>query len=130
MIFCRRVISPLVKCAFVVNSWHLPSSVNCPRYIDVGSFVDYLLLAVELSNNPDALLASVFLSKEADALGGKLSIGPPWDFNFALGNCVHAYSHVPRGWRFLYKNVVTEVGAALSFGSEHPTRPVNSFFRC
>ena len=31
--------------------------------IDAGSFVDYLLVAVELTNNPDSLVASVYLSK-------------------------------------------------------------------
>jgi len=83
------------------------------RLIDVGSFVDYLLVAVELTNNPDALVASVYLSKEADELGGKMTIGPPWDFNYAFGNCVHKDAHVPRGWRFYYEAV------GQGFGSLH-----------
>jgi hypothetical protein len=35
-------------------------------------------VAVELTSNPDSLVASVYLSKDSDADGGKLKIGPPW----------------------------------------------------
>jgi hypothetical protein len=40
-----------------------------------------------------------------------MSIGPPWDFNYALGNCVHKDAHVPRGWRFYYEAVAQGAGS-------------------
>lgn len=52
------------------------------QYIDVSSFVDFLILN-ELAGNPDAYRLSTFLHKDRN---GKLKIGPVWDFNIAFGN--------------------------------------------
>ena len=51
-------------------------------YIDVDSFVDYMVFN-EFFQNYDATRYSTYLSRE---VGGKLSIGPVWDFNNALDN--------------------------------------------
>lgn len=51
-------------------------------YIDRDSFVDFFILN-ELSANPDAYRLSTFLHKDR---GGKLAMGPIWDFNLAFGN--------------------------------------------
>ena len=53
-------------------------------YIDVDSFVDYMVLN-EFFQNYDAARYSTYLCKP---LGGKLSIGPVWDFNNALYNYI------------------------------------------
>ena len=52
------------------------------RYIDVDSFVDYFLLN-EFFGNYDAGNHSTYLYKE---IGGKLHIGPVWDFDQAMNN--------------------------------------------
>ena len=53
------------------------------EYIDVDSFVDWIILH-ELSNNIDSCFRrSCFLTKEK---GGKLRMGPIWDFDLAFGN--------------------------------------------
>lgn len=52
------------------------------NYIDLDSFVDFFILN-ELSANPDAYRLSTFLHKDR---GGKLKMGPIWDFNIAFGN--------------------------------------------
>lgn len=52
------------------------------NYIDVDSFVDFFILN-ELSANPDAYRLSTYLHKFR---GGKLKMGPAWDFNLAFGN--------------------------------------------
>ncbi|KAK3249344.1 hypothetical protein CYMTET_41224 [Cymbomonas tetramitiformis] len=49
-------------------------------------------------------------AQDAERDGGKLKIGPPWDFNLAFGNCVHKSTHVPRRWRFLYTTMVNSGG--------------------
>ena len=54
-------------------------------YIDMGSFVDYFIL-MELSKNIDAYIFSTYLYKDRDSKGGKLNMGPVWDFNIGFGN--------------------------------------------
>jgi hypothetical protein len=49
-------------------------------YIDVSSFVDYLIVN-ELSRNVDAYVRSAYFFKDRD---GKLEAGPLWDYNFSL----------------------------------------------
>ena len=52
------------------------------RYIDVDSFVDYFLVN-EFFGNYDAGNHSTYMYKET---GGKLHIGPVWDFDQAMNN--------------------------------------------
>jgi len=91
---------------------------NYAQYIDVPSFVDYLIIS-ELTRNVDAYARSAFFSKDRDAL---LKGGPLWDYNFALGvggtNTVNPMSSTnDSGWQ--YRGV-----AAGSL----PGRNVNSWF--
>lgn len=53
------------------------------KYIDVESFVDYLI-HTELSLNADGLKRSTYFYKDK---GGKLVAGSVWDYNLAYGNC-------------------------------------------
>ena len=52
------------------------------RYIDLDSFVDYYIIN-EFFQNYDAGIRSTYLYKN---IGGKLSIGPVWDFDGAFNN--------------------------------------------
>ncbi|NVM05314.1 MAG: CotH kinase family protein [Candidatus Helarchaeota archaeon] len=55
------------------------------KYIDVNSFVDYLIL-IELLKNPGAYTVSAYFHKDRN---GKLVMGPIWDYNIAMGNGDH-----------------------------------------
>jgi hypothetical protein len=55
------------------------------RYINVPSFIDFFLMN-ELTKNPDGYRLSTFMHKEKDSHGGKLHMGPVWDFNLGFGN--------------------------------------------
>ena len=55
------------------------------QYIDVGSFVDYFI-ANEVARSPDAYRISTFMHKQKSTDGGKLAMGPIWDFNLGFGN--------------------------------------------
>jgi len=55
------------------------------NYVDVGSAVDYVLHQ-EITNNADSYWCSFFLHKDKDSKGGKVTLGPPWDFNLAMSN--------------------------------------------
>ncbi len=73
-------------------------------YVDVDSFIDYFL-AQELTKNPDAYRLSAFLHKQRDSDGGKLVMGPIWDFNLAFGNVDYCTSGTAEGFVFQFNNV-------------------------
>lgn len=54
-------------------------------YIDVPSFIDFFIIN-EISRNVDGYRLSTFLHKHSSADGGKLVMGPVWDFNLGFGN--------------------------------------------
>ncbi len=62
------------------------------KYVDLGSAVDYVLHQ-EVTNNGDSYWCSFFLhkpknktNKEGVYTEGKVTLGPPWDFNLAMSN--------------------------------------------
>ena len=59
--------------------------VGYAQYIDVASFVDYFI-ASEVARNADAYRVGAFLHKQKSTKGGKLVMGPLWDFNLGFGN--------------------------------------------
>jgi CotH kinase protein len=64
--------------------------------IDVGSFVDGMILQ-ELAKNVDAYRSSTYFHKFP---GGKVRLGPVWDFNQAYGNASYNQRAVEiEGWR-------------------------------
>ncbi len=67
------------------------------KYIDVGSFIDYFILS-EITHNVDAYRASTYFFKNKDSQGGKLVMGPVWDYNFSLGNASFCNSNDTSGW--------------------------------
>ena len=54
-------------------------------FVDMNSFVD-LYLINELSKNIDGYRLSTYFYKQKDSNGGKIVMGPWWDYNLALGN--------------------------------------------
>jgi hypothetical protein len=77
------------------------SSAGYPRYIDVMSFVDGILVC-ELAKNVDAYRLSSFYHKDRDSKGGRLVMGPLWDFNHGFGNCDYYDGAVPSGFQLIY----------------------------
>ena len=68
------------------------------KYIDVQSFVDFFILN-EISKNVDGYRWSTFLHKQKDSDGGKLRMGPIWDFNLAFGNANYYAAEDWEGWQ-------------------------------
>jgi hypothetical protein len=77
------------------------------RFIDVDSFVDFLLIN-ELTKNPDAYRISTFMHKQRDDRGGKLFMGPIWDFNLAFGNVNYCTNGNPEGFVFEFNKLCSE----------------------
>ena len=53
------------------------------KYIDVDSFIEWYLINEITKNNDAIFYSSVYLSYIP---GGKLKIGPVWDYDLSLGN--------------------------------------------
>ncbi|HEX2955591.1 MAG TPA: CotH kinase family protein, partial [Chitinispirillaceae bacterium] len=69
-----------------INNTTAPLSDSLLRQrLDISSFVDYYIIS-EFTKNVDGYAWSVFMHKDKDSNGGKLTMGPIWDFNIAFGN--------------------------------------------
>jgi subtilisin-like proprotein convertase family protein len=69
------------------------------KYIDQTSFADYFIIS-ELSKNIDAYKVSTYLYKNRDSKGGKLKIGPVWDYDLAYSNVNYGNATDPTGWEY------------------------------
>ncbi len=102
----ERLIYPLLPAgiAYHKDNAHLagvPDSADYGRYIDINSFVNYWIVQ-ELSENRDSRLpGSVYMHK---GVGGKLYIGPLWDFDqttyLGARSWLH-YDYVPTASEYL-----------------------------
>ena len=66
------------------------------KYIDVDSFIDYHWM-VEATRNIDGYWFSQFYHKDR---GGKLAMGPIWDWDISFGNAFYAEGYKTNGWRW------------------------------
>ncbi len=73
------------------------TAIGYAHYIDVNSFVDYFLLN-ELSHNVDGYRLSTYLYKDKNSNGGKLTIGPCWDYDLGYGNANYCDGSNPNTW--------------------------------
>lgn len=91
--------------------------------IDVDSFVDFAIIN-ELGRNVDGYRKSTYMYKQSDANGGRVYMGPIWDFNLAFGNadycdgfrtddfvymggnCSDIVDQIPDWWLFLMADPV------------------------
>lgn len=67
------------------------------NYIDVASFIDYFIIS-EVTKNVDAYRLSTFFYKQRDSDGGKLVMGPIWDYNLGFGNVDYCTQGNPEGF--------------------------------
>jgi hypothetical protein len=98
-----------------INTWEqklMTEDMNDPKasfrdYMDVSTFVNYFILN-EATRNVDGYRLSTYLYKDKESLGGKIKMGPAWDFNIALGNADYL-----NGWKtdgFVYKAMENDGG--------------------
>ena len=67
--------------------------------IDMDSFVDYFLIT-EFTKNVDGYRLSTYFYKDKDSKGGKLKMGPAWDYNLAFGNADYLDGYKTTGWQY------------------------------
>ncbi|MCR9172882.1 MAG: CotH kinase family protein [bacterium] len=80
------------------------ASLGYRALADINSFVDYFLLT-EALRNVDGYRISTYLTKNRDSQYGKLRIGPPWDYNLALGNANYCNGGELTGWAYQFNDV-------------------------
>lgn len=77
------------------------------KYIDVDSFIDFFIIN-EVSKNVDGYRLSTYLYKEKDSDGGKLHMGPLWDFNLGFGNANYCTQGNPEGWVTNFNSICSQ----------------------
>ncbi len=70
------------------------------KYIDPDSFVDHHII-VELTKNIDGFRLSTYMYKDR---GGRLNMGPVWDYNLSLGNADYLQGWLSEGWYYSQLN--------------------------
>ncbi len=68
-----------------------------PNWIDVDSWINYLLVE-EVSKNTDGYRLSAYFYKDRDSHGGRITMGPVWDFNIAFGIGDYCQGQDWTGW--------------------------------
>ena len=71
-------------------------TVGYEAYIDVDSFIDHFL-HTELLKEIDGYRLSTFMYKDR---GGKLVMGPVWDYNLSIGIANYLQGWEPEGWYY------------------------------
>lgn len=69
------------------------------RFADEKSFIDYLLVN-EMSRNVDGYRLSTYFHKQRDDRGGKIRMGPSWDFDLAWFNADYCENWQTAGWAY------------------------------
>ena len=82
--------------------------------VDLGSIVDFLLVN-EVTRNVDGYRISTYFHKERDSDGGRLRMGPVWDFNLALANAEYCRGSDEEGWAFAFNEVCPDDGFYMPF---------------
>ena len=80
------------------------------KVIDIDSFIDFFIIN-ELTRNVDGYRLSTFFHKDKDSKGGKLVMGPAWDFNLAFGNADYCDGWKHTGWAYKFNEVCPSDGA-------------------
>jgi hypothetical protein len=75
-----------------------------PAFIDAESFIDFFIMN-EVTRNVDGYRISTFLHKEKDSKGGKLRMGPIWDFNLGFGNADYCDGWKTSGFAYEFNDV-------------------------
>ncbi len=83
---------------------YITAANNYKAMIDLNTFVDFFLIN-EAVKNVDGYRISTYMYKEKDSKGGKLSMGPVWDFNFAVGNADYCEGNTTTGWMVNFNQV-------------------------
>ncbi len=69
------------------------------KYAYERDMIDYFIVN-ELSRNVDGYRLSTFLYKDRNSNGGKIHMGPVWDYDLAFGNADYYSGSLTSGWAY------------------------------
>lgn len=91
-----------IKHQFNLFEQHLYEDNDIFNYLDINSFIDYLIIT-ELTRNTDGYCLSTFIyNKNINNTVPKFYIGPIWDYNLTFGLADYRDSFKPEG--FVYNS--------------------------
>lgn len=96
------------------NSGFQNPSTGWRKYMDENSVIDFFLIN-EMSRNVDGYRISTFLHKEKITKGGKLKMGPVWDYDIAWQNADYCSGQSVTGWAYNFNNVCNTDGSLIPF---------------
>lgn len=99
--YIRTYVTNFEK-ALIGNNFRNPA-VGYENFIDQASFVDFFI-SNEISKNVDGYRLSTFFYKQRNSEGGKMAMGPLWDFNLAWGNSNYCQGSEISGWEIDFNN--------------------------
>ena len=76
---------------------------------DIDTFVDYFLIT-EFVKNVDGYRLSAYFYKEKNTKGGKIKMGPAWDYNLAFGNADYYDGYKTSGWQYKINDIAIPQG--------------------
>lgn len=77
----------------------MDENIGYRNHIDLNSFITATIIN-ELSKNVDAYRLSTYLHKDKNSNGGKIKLGPIWDYDLAWRNANYYGGEDPSGWQF------------------------------
>ena len=90
-------------------------SLGYRPFIDVKSFIDFMIIN-ELTKNVDGYrLSTYFHKKKSNDGGGKLHMGPIWDFNLGFGNADYCTKGNPEGLVLDFNQLCPSDGMLIPF---------------
>ena len=107
----ETAITPQQKSYIQSDVYNFETSLKTEEFVDTtngfrkyaveSTFIDYFLVN-ELSKNVDGYRLSTYLHKERDSKGGKLRMGPVWDYDIAWHNADYCGGDVISGWAYQF----------------------------
>ena len=88
----------------LVADHYADPDIGYRKYMDENSFVDFFIIN-ELAKNVDGYMLSTFFYKDKESNGGKLNMGPVWDFNLAFGNADYREGYYTDGFQLSINDV-------------------------
>lgn len=89
------------------------SVIGYTPFIKDKTFIDFFIFN-ELSKNVDGYRISSYMYKDKESNGGKLKMGPLWDFNIAYGNSNYCDGEFYTGWQKDF-NAICQHGNMVPF---------------
>ncbi len=92
--YFQSIVSSLLNIDYLLYGQENYDLKELEQYIDIESFVNYYWVQ-EIFKNTDAMYASTFFYRD---VGGKIKVGPVWDFDLSIGSYLNNGTERPQGW--------------------------------